>query len=51
VYGYPLALAAPLALRSVLEADSSVEEVRFVLFDRNALEVFERARDEDPGVR
>jgi O-acetyl-ADP-ribose deacetylase (regulator of RNase III) len=51
VYGYPLELAAPIALRSVLEADTSVEEVRFVLFDRNALEVFQRARDEHPGAR
>jgi O-acetyl-ADP-ribose deacetylase (regulator of RNase III) len=51
VYGYPLELAAPIALRAVLEADTSVEEVRFVLFDRNALEVFRRARDEDPGAR
>jgi O-acetyl-ADP-ribose deacetylase len=51
VYGYPLELAAPIALCAVLEADTSVEEVRFVLFDRNALEVFQRARDEDPGAR
>jgi O-acetyl-ADP-ribose deacetylase (regulator of RNase III) len=51
VYGYPLELAAPIALRAVLEAHTSVEEVRFVLFDRNALEVFRRARDEDPGGR
>jgi O-acetyl-ADP-ribose deacetylase (regulator of RNase III) len=51
VYGYPLELAAPIALRSVLQAESSVEEVRFVLFDRNALEVFQRALDEDAGAR
>jgi O-acetyl-ADP-ribose deacetylase len=51
VYGYPLELAAPIALLAVLKADASVEEVRFVLFDRNALEVFRRARDEDLGAR
>jgi O-acetyl-ADP-ribose deacetylase (regulator of RNase III) len=51
VYGYPLELAAPIALLAVLEADTSVEDVRFVLFDRNALEVFRRARDEDLGAR
>jgi O-acetyl-ADP-ribose deacetylase len=51
VYGYPLELAAPIALRSVLQAESSVEEVRFVLFDRNALEVFQRSLEEDPGAR
>lgn len=51
VYGYPLELAAPVALRSVLEADTRVEEVRFVLFDRTALEAFERSRDADPGLR
>lgn len=51
VYGYPLELAAPVALRSVLEADTRVEEVRFVLFDRTVLEAFERSRDADPGLR
>jgi O-acetyl-ADP-ribose deacetylase (regulator of RNase III) len=51
VYGYPLELAAPIGLRAVLEADTSVEDVRFVLFDRNALDVFRRARDEDLGAR
>jgi O-acetyl-ADP-ribose deacetylase len=51
VYGYPLELAAPIALRAVLEADTLVEDVRFVLFDRGALEVFQRARDDDPAAR
>jgi O-acetyl-ADP-ribose deacetylase len=50
VYGYPLELAAPIALRAVRDADTHVEEVRFVLFDRNALEIFERARDDEPGA-
>ena len=40
VYGYPLELAAPVAIGAVLEADTSVEEVRFVLFDRRTYEVF-----------
>lgn len=43
VYGYPLALAAPVAVRSVLGAETRVEAVRFVLFDREAYHVFERA--------
>jgi O-acetyl-ADP-ribose deacetylase (regulator of RNase III) len=44
VYGYPLELAGPVAIRSVVEADtSSVEEVRFVLFGREAHDAFERA--------
>ncbi|HJR18445.1 MAG TPA: O-acetyl-ADP-ribose deacetylase [Actinomycetota bacterium] len=46
VYGYPLDLAAPVALRAVSEADSEVREVRFVLFDDAALEAFERAMSE-----
>ena len=43
VYGYPLDEAAPVAVRAVLEADTKVREVRFVLFDRSAHEAFERA--------
>ena len=43
VYGYPLDEAAPVAVRAVLEADTKVREVRFVLFDRSAHQVFERA--------
>ncbi|MGH2793791.1 MAG: O-acetyl-ADP-ribose deacetylase [Actinomycetota bacterium] len=46
VYGYPLDLAAPVALRAVSEADSEVREVRFVLFDDAALEAFEHAMGE-----
>ena len=40
VYGYPLELAGPVAIGAVLEADTSVQEVRFVLFDRRTYEVF-----------
>lgn len=43
VYGYPLEAAAPVAIRAVKEADTWVEEVRFVLFDRAAYDAFERA--------
>jgi len=44
VYGYPLELAAPVALRATanaLDAHCSVELVRFVLFDPQAYAAFE----------
>jgi O-acetyl-ADP-ribose deacetylase len=43
VYGYPLDLAAPVALRAVADAATDVEEVRFVLFGEDAFGAFERA--------
>jgi O-acetyl-ADP-ribose deacetylase len=43
VYGYPVVLAAPLAVGTVARADTRVREVRFVLFDSNALDGFRRA--------
>jgi O-acetyl-ADP-ribose deacetylase (regulator of RNase III) len=43
VYGYPLQLAAPVAIRAVRDADTDVDLVRFVLFDRTSFEAFERA--------
>jgi O-acetyl-ADP-ribose deacetylase len=43
VYGYPLDEAAPVAVDAVRHADTSVQEVRFVLFGRDAYEAFERA--------
>ena len=46
VYGYPLALAAPVAIRAVAEAPTRVREVRFVLFDQAAYRAFERALGE-----
>ncbi len=46
VYGYPLELAAPVAIRAVRDADTTVEEVRFVLFDDAALRAFERASND-----
>jgi O-acetyl-ADP-ribose deacetylase (regulator of RNase III) len=43
VYGYPLELAAPIAVEAVRDAPASIEEVRFVLFDVPAHTAFERA--------
>lgn len=43
VYGYPVEEAAPVAVRAVREADTAVEEVRFVLFGEDAYRAFERA--------
>jgi O-acetyl-ADP-ribose deacetylase (regulator of RNase III) len=43
VYGYPLDLAAPVAVAAVLGARTRVGEVRFVLFDRAAHAAFARA--------
>jgi O-acetyl-ADP-ribose deacetylase (regulator of RNase III) len=42
-YGYPLELAAPIAIAAVQTARTAVAEVRFVLFDRPAQAAFERA--------
>jgi O-acetyl-ADP-ribose deacetylase len=43
VYGYPLDLAAPVAIGAVREARTRVQEVRFVLFDQPVYVAFERA--------
>jgi O-acetyl-ADP-ribose deacetylase len=43
VYGYPLDEAAPVAIEAVRAADTAVQEVRFVLFAKDALSAFERA--------
>jgi O-acetyl-ADP-ribose deacetylase (regulator of RNase III) len=43
VYGYPLELAAPVAIATVRDAPTGVADVRFVLFDRASYEAFERA--------
>jgi O-acetyl-ADP-ribose deacetylase (regulator of RNase III) len=43
VYGYPLERAAPVAIGAVRDATTTVEEVRFVLFDDAAYEAFDRA--------
>ncbi len=41
VYGYPLEEAATVAIQAVRDADTQVEEVRFVLFDDEAYEAFQ----------
>jgi O-acetyl-ADP-ribose deacetylase len=43
VYGYPLDEAAPVSVGAVRDAETAVEEVRFVLFARDAYQAFERA--------
>ncbi|MET8412627.1 O-acetyl-ADP-ribose deacetylase [Streptomyces sp. NPDC005195] len=40
VYGWPMADAARVAVRTVRDTEASVEEVRFVLFDERAYEAF-----------
>jgi O-acetyl-ADP-ribose deacetylase (regulator of RNase III) len=45
VYGYPLELAAAVAVEAVRDAPASIEEIRFVLFDGRAHAAFERALD------
>jgi O-acetyl-ADP-ribose deacetylase len=43
VYGYPVDEAAPVAVEAVLDAETKVREVRFVLFDDGTFGAFERA--------
>src|SRR5688572_2027210 len=43
VYGYPIDEAARVAVEAVRTVDTSVREVRFVLFDAIALAAYERA--------
>ena len=45
VYGYPLELAAPVAIKAVRSAPTQVEEVLFVLFDKAAYDAFSKALD------
>jgi len=49
VYGYPLKLAAPVAIGAVADVDTQVEEVRFVLFDEPAHAAFEGALGDAGG--
>jgi O-acetyl-ADP-ribose deacetylase (regulator of RNase III) len=46
VFGWPLDSAADIAVRTVLETSSNVEETRFVLFSDDAYAEFERALSE-----
>jgi len=53
VFGYPLELAAPVALRAVAEALRSarnVKDVRFVLFDAETMKAYEAAAKAAPGA-
>jgi len=43
VFGYPIEEAAPVAIAAVRDADTAVEEVRFVLFDARSMAAFEQA--------
>ena len=43
VYGYPLELAAQVAIDAVRGAEANAEKVSFVLFDQGAYEAFDRA--------
>jgi O-acetyl-ADP-ribose deacetylase (regulator of RNase III) len=49
IYGYPVVLAAPIAIASVAEAGATVDEVRFVLFDDETLAAFERVLEDRTG--
>ncbi|KOV55574.1 macro domain-containing protein [Streptomyces sp. AS58] len=46
VYRWPMADAARIALGTVRSTPTSVEEIRFVLFDDRAYEAFARAKSE-----
>jgi O-acetyl-ADP-ribose deacetylase len=43
IYRYPLAEAAEIAIRTVRETRTDVDEVRFVLFDQASYEAFDAA--------
>jgi O-acetyl-ADP-ribose deacetylase (regulator of RNase III) len=43
VFGYPVQEAASVAINAVRDARTSVDEVRFVLFDDEAFDAFHRA--------
>jgi O-acetyl-ADP-ribose deacetylase (regulator of RNase III) len=45
-FGYPVDVAARVAIDAVRGTDTSVEEVRFVLFDPDSHQAFERALTE-----
>jgi O-acetyl-ADP-ribose deacetylase len=49
IYGWPIDDAADVAVRTVAAATTDVEQVRFVLFNDEALAQFRRALGELPG--
>ncbi|MFG2946912.1 O-acetyl-ADP-ribose deacetylase [Streptomyces adustus] len=50
IYGWPMDDGARIAVETVRAADTSVEEVRFVLFDESAYDTFAAAADLDRGL-
>ena len=44
-YGYPPHAAAPVAVQAVRNADTAVEDVRFVVVDQTLLEFYRRAAE------
>ena len=42
IYGYPLDAATEIAVRTIRDTDTAVEEVRFVCFDDKTREVYDR---------
>ncbi|HXF97492.1 MAG TPA: O-acetyl-ADP-ribose deacetylase [Gaiellaceae bacterium] len=49
IYGYPLELAAPVAIRAVRALEDRFDEIRFVFRDEHARAVFARAAEEPGG--
>ena len=45
IYGWPMDDAARIAVETVRESGTAVEEVRFVLFDEKAYDAFARQLD------
>lgn len=43
VFGYPVEEASVVAIEAIRRAETSVEQIRFVLFGRETFEAFERA--------
>jgi O-acetyl-ADP-ribose deacetylase (regulator of RNase III) len=43
IYGYPLDAATNIAVRTCQEADTDVEQIRFVCFDPGTLDAYQRA--------
>ncbi|HVY09156.1 MAG TPA: O-acetyl-ADP-ribose deacetylase [Mycobacteriales bacterium] len=48
VYGWPMSSAADIAVATVLQTETSVSDVRFVLFSQEAYDEFARARSNYP---
>lgn len=46
IYGYPVELAAPVAVGAVRELEGRFDEIRFVFLDEELRSLFEQQRDE-----